>query len=66
MPRDAEPSLRSLLSQILVLEPNLRLSISDIKKHRYFADIDWEKTKNRKLEPVPYIPDPDRYREVLK
>ena len=66
MPRDAEPSLRSLLSQILVLEPNLRLSIADIKKHRYFAEIDWEKAKNRKLEPIPYVPDPERYREVLK
>ena len=65
MPRDADPALRSLISQILVLEPNLRLSIADIKKHRYFSGIDWVKVTERKLEPVPFIPDPNKYREVL-
>ena len=65
MPRDADPALRSLISQILVLEPNLRLPIADIKKHRYFSGIDWVKVTERKLEPVPFIPDPNKYRDVL-
>ena len=65
MPRDADPILRSLISQILVLEPNLRLPISEIKKHRYFSDIDWNKVKDRKLEPVPYVPDSNKFRDVL-
>ena len=65
MPRDADPALRSLISQILVLEPNFRLPITEIKKHRYFSDIDWVKVSNRKLEPVPYIPDPNKFRDAL-
>ena len=65
MPRDADPALRSLISQILVLEPNLRLPIADIKKHRYFSGIDWVRVTERKLEPVPFIPDPNKYRELL-
>ena len=63
--RDADPTFRSLLSQILVLEPNLRLPISEIKKHRYFADIDWIKVKERRLEPVPFFPDPNKHRDLL-
>lgn len=31
MPREADQAARDLISQILVLEPNLRLSIEDIK-----------------------------------
>jgi len=65
MPRDADPTLRSLISQILVLEPNLRLPISEIKKHRYFSDIDWLKVALRQLEPVPYVPDPNKFRDLL-
>lgn len=66
MPRDAEPAARNLLSQILVLEPNLRLPISEIKKHKYFADVDWTSVMNRKLEPVPYKPDPDKYKYLMQ
>jgi hypothetical protein len=49
----------------LVLEPNLRLSIKDIKKHRFFSDIDWEKVKRRQLDPVPFKPDPNKYKDLL-
>ena len=37
-PREVDQATRDLLAQVLVLEPNLRLSFSDIKKHRFFAD----------------------------
>jgi hypothetical protein len=43
----------------------LRLPISEIKKHRYFADIDWIKVKERRLEPVPFFPDPNKHRDSL-
>ena len=65
MPRDVDQTTRDLLSQILVLEPNLRLSISDIKQHKFFADIDWKVAEKRGLEPVPYKPNPLKYRYLL-
>lgn len=64
MPRDA--TARDLLQQILVLEPNLRLQFKDIKQHKFFADIDWKKVANKELEPVPYKPNPLKYRYLLQ
>ncbi len=60
-PREVDQATRDLLAQILVLEPNLRLSFSEIKKHRFFADVDWTKVQNRQQENVPYLPEPARY-----
>eukprot|EP00347_Sterkiella_histriomuscorum_P015976 403354976 len=66
MPRDADQTARDLISQILVLEPNLRLSIQDIKQHKYFADINWDQVIEKKLEPAPYKPNPLKYRYLLQ
>ena len=63
MPRDS--TARDLLQQILVLEPNLRLQFQDIKQHKFFADIDWKKVAKKELEPVPYKPNPLKYRYLL-
>jgi hypothetical protein len=49
MPRDADQTARDLISQILVLEPNLRLSIEDIKAHKFFAEMDWKKVTEKQL-----------------
>jgi hypothetical protein len=48
-----------------VFDSNLRINIEEIKKHKYFSDIDWVKAGNRKLEPVPYKPNPMKYRYLL-
>jgi len=66
MPRDADQATRDLLSQILVVEPNLRLSIEDIKSHKFFSEIDWKKAAKKQLEPVPYKPNPMKYRYLLQ
>lgn len=55
-PREVDQATRDLLAQVLVLEPNLRLSFSDIKKHRFFADLDWAKVQTRQQPNVPYVP----------
>lgn len=65
MPRDAEQAARDLISQILVYEPNLRLSIEDIKAHKYFADVDWSEVADRRMEPAPYKPNPFKYKYLL-
>jgi len=41
---------------MLVVDPEMRISIKDIKKHKFFIGIDWKKAKNRQLEPY-YIPE---------
>lgn len=35
-PRDFDKTAKDLLIQILVLEPNIRLSFKNIKQHRFF------------------------------
>jgi len=54
-----------LLSQILVFDPNLRLPIAEIKNHKFFGDITWKEVEQRKLEPVPFKPNPLKYRYLL-
>jgi hypothetical protein len=36
-----------------------------MKQHKFFADIDWAAAEKRKLEPVPYKPNPMKYRYLL-
>ncbi len=66
MPRDVDQTTRDLLQQIFVLDPNLRITIADIKQHKFFADVDWRSVESRKLEPVPYKPNPLKYRYLLQ
>ena len=47
--------LVDLLKKLLVLNPEERLTINQIKNHPWFSDIDWE---NPQLEP-PFVPDAD-------
>lgn len=47
------------------MEPNLRISFTEIKDHRFFSEIDWKVVENRTLEPVPYKPNPLKYRYLL-
>jgi len=41
MPRDSDQATRDLLQQIFVQEPNLRISLENMKQHKFFSDIDW-------------------------
>lgn len=65
MPRESDQATRDLLQQIFVLEPNLRISIENIKQHKFFSDIDWLLAEKRRLEPVPYKPNPMKYKYLL-
>ena len=41
---------------ILVAEPEMRISLENIKEHLFFKDIDWNQLKNKKIDP-PFIPE---------
>lgn len=49
------PAASSLLSQLLVTEPSARPSASALRKHEFFARIDWNKMSERRLDP-PFKP----------
>ncbi|CDW91165.1 camp dependent protein kinase a catalytic subunit [Stylonychia lemnae] len=66
MPREADSTARDLITQILVLEPNLRLSIDEIKAHKYFAEYDWKKVTEKQLSNIPYKPNPLKYKYLLQ
>jgi len=55
---------RDLLQSIFVLDPNLRIKVKEIKEHRYFSDINWERVRRKELEPV-YKPNPLKFRYLL-
>ena len=51
---------KDLISKFLTVEPKNRIGygsngIEDIKKHPYFANIDWKKLEERKIKP-PFVP----------
>jgi hypothetical protein len=41
---------------MLVIEPDVRISLSEIKNHSFFADIDWLLVESKKEDP-PFIPE---------
>lgn len=41
---------------MLVVESGMRASISDIKAHSFFKDIEWDLAERRQLDP-PFIPE---------
>ena len=55
-PKNIDHVAKDLLKSILIVDPNLRASIDDIKEHRFFKEIDWELARNRDLPPS-VIPD---------
>ena len=65
MPRDSDQLTRDLLQRIFVLDPNLRITIQDIKEHKFFSEIDWAVAEKRQLAPVPYKPNPLKFRYLL-
>ena len=61
---------RDLLNQIFIIEPNLRLNIDGIKKHRFFSSnkpLDyWTQIQSKKFQEVPYKPNPLKYQYLLQ
>ncbi len=67
---------RDLLNQMLHIDANTRITIDDIKDHRFFthewqtpektAEIYWQKVKSKTLADPPYKPNPLKYRYLLQ
>lgn len=55
-PRNADKIAKDLISKILVAEPEMRISLNDIKEHMFFKDIDWNLAERKKLDP-PFVPE---------
>ena len=53
------------MQQIFVQEPNLRISLENMKHHKFFADVDWQAAAKRQLSPVPYKPNPMKFKYLL-
>lgn len=57
-PDEISPDARTLLSGLLTRDPALRLGVNganEIKKHPFFASIDWNKLMAKKIQP-PFKP----------
>lgn len=67
LPSNIDHSTRDLLCSIFNPEPNLRITIKDIMKSPFFKDYDWDKLRNKVIDPkdVPYKPNPGKYRYIL-
>ena len=59
-----DSTTRSLLQEIFKLEPNLRITIAEIKQHKFFASTVWDKVKNKSVE-VPYAPEVGKFQHLL-
>mmetsp|Transcript_42065 Transcript_42065/g.55423 ORF Transcript_42065/g.55423 Transcript_42065/m.55423 type:complete len:238 (-) Transcript_42065:121-834(-) len=55
LPKNLTPLTRDLVKRILVPDPEVRLEIKDIMKHKFFAGLDWSAVERRSLDP-PYTP----------
>jgi protein kinase X len=64
LPRNLDNVAKDLVRNILVMDPNLRFEIDDIKKHKFFKGINWESVTLKKETPV-YVP-PEINIEKLK
>ena len=40
-PKNISSQCKNLLQSVLVVDPNLRATIQDIKNHLFFRDVDW-------------------------
>jgi hypothetical protein len=55
LPRNMSSVAKDLAKNILVVDPNMRLEIADIKQHKFFRGIQWDLIAARKIKP-PFIP----------
>ncbi|KAK8895740.1 hypothetical protein M9Y10_013624 [Tritrichomonas musculus] len=61
IPHRIDPDQRDFISGLLKKDPNDRLNIDQIKNHKYFSDVDWQKLykKEYKLDFVPVMAEDD-------
>jgi len=55
LPRNMSSLAKDLVKNILVVDPNMRLEIADIKQHKFFRGIQWDLMASRKIAP-PFEP----------
>ena len=56
---EIDASLEELLSQMLTKDSERRLSLEDVRKHRWLESVDWDAVRARSVQP-PYVHDADR------
>lgn len=56
LPKNMGNLAKDLVRNILVVDPNMRFEISDIKQHKFFKGVDWDAIALRKIK-APYIPE---------
>ena len=63
--RQISQSQRDLLNKIFVSEPDLRITLQEIKKHNVFKDIDWDRPMMEQFESTmaPYVPESAMFNE---
>ena len=54
-PIDMQPKLHQLLTGLLILDPNLRYTVTDLLRNAFFAPMDWVALHTKVIVP-PYIP----------
>ena len=47
LPKNLSMMARDLVRRILVADPNVRLDIKDIKQHKFFRGVDWQKVAQK-------------------
>lgn len=61
LPKNMSSLAKDLVRKILVVDPNMRLEISDIKQHKFFRGIQWDLIATRKIKP-PFFPQKETYK----
>lgn len=65
LPKNLTPVTRDLVKRILVPDPELRMDIPDIMKHKFFTGVDWAAVERRFMDP-PYVPPQDENHNLIE
>ena len=55
LPKNMSQLAKDLVRNILVVDPNMRPEIADIKQHKFFRGVQWDLIASRKVKP-PFVP----------
>ena len=64
LPKNLNQVTRDLVKRILIADPNMRMEIRDMMKHKFFADVDWDSVSAQILDP-PYVPSEKDMKEFV-
>jgi hypothetical protein len=59
-PAHLDEDSKSIVKGLLTVEENERLSVDSLRKHKFFASIDWDKLGQKHVIP-PFLPTPKEY-----